>query len=91
MSFRKYLAGGLLGSFTTKAALAAAGTSSVQSFFSTIETAMSTISLTVVTIAVMWAGFKVLFQGNSLQEVAKPLLGGIMIGAAGWIASLFVG
>lgn len=30
-------------------------------------------------------------MGNAFQEVAKPLLGGIMIGSAGWIASLFVG
>ena len=52
---------------------------------------MQTVSLVVVTISVMWAGFRVLFMGNAFQEVAKPLLGGIMIGSAGWIASLFVG
>lgn len=71
--------------------MAAAGTQSVTNFFNTIESTLQTVSLVVVTISVMWAGFRVLFMGNAFQEVAKPLLGGIMIGSAGWIASLFVG
>lgn len=69
----------------------AAGTQSVTNFFNTIQGTLQTVSLVVVTISVMWAGFRVLFMGNAFQEVAKPLLGGIMIGSAGWIASLFVG
>lgn len=73
-------------------ARAAAGSgTSVQTFFSTIQSTMQTISITIVTIAVMWAGYKVLFQGDSMREIAKPLLGGIMIGSATWIAGLFVG
>ena len=71
-------------------AFAAGGTANVTTLFDTIKTTMEAVSLIVVTIAVMWAGYKVLFQGNQLQEVAKPLLGGIMIGAAGWIAALLV-
>ena len=81
----------LLGAAAAEPALAAAGTQSVTNFFNTIQVTLQTVSLVVVTISVMWAGFRVLFMGNAFQEVAKPLLGGIMIGSAGWIASLFVG
>ena len=89
--FQKILPLALLTAVAAEPALAAAGTQSVTNFFNTIEGTLQTVSLVVVTISVMWAGFRVLFMGNAFQEVAKPLLGGIMIGSAGWIASLFVG
>lgn len=89
--FQKMLPLALLTAVAAEPALAAAGTQSVTNFFNTIEGTLQTVSLVVVTISVMWAGFRVLFMGNAFQEVAKPLLGGIMIGSAGWIASLFVG
>ena len=88
--FQKILPLALLTAVAAEPALAAAGTQSV-TFFNTIQGTLQTVSLVVVTISVMWAGFRVLFMGNAFQEVAKPLLGGIMIGSAGWIASLFVG
>lgn len=88
---RTILPAALLAVAAAEPALAAAGTQSVTNFFNTIQGTLQTVSLVVVTISVMWAGFRVLFMGNAFQEVAKPLLGGIMIGSAGWIASLFVG
>ena len=91
VAFRKSKRPARISVFTFPAASAAAGTQSVTNFFNTIEGTLQTVSLVVVTISVMWAGFRVLFMGNAFQEVAKPLLGGIMIGSAGWIASLFVG
>ena len=89
--FQKILPLALLTAVAAEPTLAAAGTQSVTNFFNTIQGTLQTVSLVVVTISVMWAGFRVLFMGNAFQEVAKPLLGGIMIGSAGWIASLFVG
>lgn len=80
----------LLAASAAAVAAPGGGTTSVETLFGTIKTTMENVSLVVVTIAVIWAGYKVLFQGNQLQEVAKPLIGGIMIGAAGWIASLLV-
>ena len=88
---QKVLPLALLTAVAAEPTLAAAGTQSVTNFFNTIQGTLQTVSLVVVTISVMWAGFRVLFMGNAFQEVAKPLLGGIMIGSAGWIASLFVG
>ena len=73
--FQKILPLALLTAVAAEPTLAAAGTQSVTNFFNTIQGTLQTVSLVVVTISVMWAGFRVLFMGNS----------------AGWIASLFVG
>lgn len=49
------------------------------------------IQVGVVTLAVIIAGFKVLFQGQTFREVAPIIVGGIIIGAAGEVAKLLVG
>ncbi len=85
------LAPAILGTLLTNVAFAAGGTQSVNNLFQQILDVLQNVSLVVVTIAIIWAGYKVLFVGNSMQEVSKPLLGAIMIGAAPWIAELFVG
>ena len=85
------LAPAILGTLLTNVAFAASGTQSVNNLFQQILDVLQNVSLVVVTIAIIWAGYKVLFVGNSMQEVSKPLLGAIMIGAAPWIAELFVG
>lgn len=72
-------------------AWAAGGTQSVNNLFETFLDVLQGLSVVVVTIAVSWAGYKVLFLGNTMQEVSKPLLGAILIGSAPWIADLFVG
>ena len=43
------------------------------------------------TIAILWAGYKVLFKGAALMEVAGPLMGAVLIGAGPWIAEILVG
>lgn len=78
--------------FAVDFAFAAAGTgSNLSSLFDQIQSQMTIVSLSVVTIAVIWAGYKVLFMGVQLQQVAGPLIGAILIAAAPWIASLIVG
>mgnify|MGYP003520195917 FL=1 len=44
----------------------------------------------VLTIAICWAGYKIMFQGQTLREVAPPLPGAILFAAAGWLAELLV-
>ena len=56
-----------------------------------IQTALDSISVVAVTIAVLIAGYKIIFQGQTFREVAPILVGGIIIGAAGQIASMLVG
>ncbi|MBQ1872804.1 MAG: TrbC/VirB2 family protein [Succinivibrionaceae bacterium] len=44
----------------------------------------------VLTIAVCWAGYKIMFQGQTLREVAPPLLGAILFAGAGYLANLLI-
>ncbi|WP_288644406.1 TrbC/VirB2 family protein [uncultured Helicobacter sp.] len=71
-------------------AFAAGGLSKVDSLMSSISSALYAVGVVVLTIAIMWAGFKIMFQGQTLREVAPPLLGGILIGAASGIAGLLI-
>lgn len=47
------------------------------------------IGVAVITIAIMIAGYKILFQGQTFREVAPILIGGILIGSASSIAGIF--
>ena len=54
-----------------------------------IQTALVTIGLTVLTIAIMFAGYKMVFSGSRFEDVVYILVGGTLIGGAttlaGWI------
>ncbi|OBV30140.1 conjugal transfer protein TraC [Helicobacter sp. CLO-3] len=71
-------------------AFAAGGLDKVNSLMSVVSTALYAVGVVVLTIAIMWAGFKIMFQGQTLREVAPPLLGGILVGAASGIAGLLI-
>lgn len=51
---------------------------------------LMTISVAVVTIAIVWAGFKMIFQGARLADVANVLIGGTLIGGAAAFAGFIV-
>ena len=71
---------------------AAGGTgTTINSLFEQILTILQGLSVVVVTVAIIWAGYKVLFKGAALMEVAGPVMGAILIGAAPWLAELLVG
>lgn len=72
-------------------AASSTGTSSVLTLFTTIENQMRLVATVAMSCIIMWAGYCVMSRGQTLNEVGKLIAGGIMIGAAGWIASLFVG
>lgn len=72
-------------------AFAAAGTQSVNNMFQTILDILKGCSVVVVTIAICWAGYKILFTPAGLQQVWGPVLGAILIAAAPWLADLLVG
>lgn len=56
-----------------------------------ISQGLQAASVVSVTVAVLWAGYKVLFGGQTFREVAPILIGGILIGAAAQIAKMMVG
>jgi type IV secretion system protein VirB2 len=55
-----------------------------------VQAILVTISIAVVTIAIIWAGFKMIFQGARLADVANVLIGGTLIGGAAVFASYIV-
>ncbi|MDK4565485.1 TrbC/VirB2 family protein [Kingella kingae] len=73
------------------AAGGAGGLDGIKSIFTEVMKALDSISLVVVTIAFAIAGYKVVFGGRTIQEVSPILIGGVIIGAAGYLASLTLG
>lgn len=68
----------------------AGGIDKVNSFLENLSTALYGIGAVVLTIAFMWAGFKIMFQGQTLREVAPVLIGGVLVGAASAIAGYII-
>lgn len=79
----------LLASATVMASPAYASFDKATSLITNIQSWLRTISVVVVTIAILVAGYKIIFQGQTFREVAPILVGGIIIGAAAEIAKLF--
>ena len=58
----------------------AQGFDKINTTVTNVQTILVTISIAVVTIAIIWAGFKMIFQGARLSDVANVLIG---VGTAG--------
>ena len=68
----------------------AAGFDKIDTTVTNINTILVTISVAVVTIAFIWAGFKMIFQGARLADVANVLIGGTLVGGAAAFAGYIV-
>lgn len=68
----------------------AQGFQKVNTTVSNVSAILVTIAVAVVTIAIMWAGFKMIFQGARLAEVANVLMGGTLVGGASAFAAFIV-
>ena len=55
-----------------------------------IQTTLIGVSVVCLTIAIIWAGFKMIFQGARLADVANVLIGGTLVGGAAAFASYIV-
>jgi type IV secretion system protein VirB2 len=60
----------------------AQGFDKINTTVTNVNAILVTISIAVVTIAIIWAGFKMIFQGARLADVANILIGGTLIGGA---------
>ena len=69
----------------------AQGFDKINTTVSNVNAILVTISIAVVTIAIIWAGFKMIFQGARLADVANILIGGTLVGGAAAFASYIVG
>jgi type IV secretion system protein VirB2 len=68
----------------------AQGFDRVNTTVTNVQAILVTISIAVVTIAIIWAGFKMIFQGARLADVANVLIGGTLVGGAAAFASYIV-
>lgn len=81
----------LVGSITLSQFAHSAGLSKVNSIMEKVSSALQTAAVVTVTVAVFWAGYKIVFGGQTFREAAPILIGGVVIGSAAQIASLLVG
>ena len=68
----------------------AQGFDKINTTVTNVNAILITISIAVVTIAIIWAGFKMIFQGARLADVANVLIGGRLVGGAAAFASFIV-
>jgi type IV secretion system protein VirB2 len=68
----------------------AQGFDKINTTVTNVNAILVTISIAVVTIAIIWAGFKMIFQGARLADVANVLIGGTLIGGAAAFATYIV-
>ena len=80
--------------FSTLAALPyranAQGFDKINATITNINTILASISVGVLTVAIIWAGYKIMFQGARLADVANILIGGTFVGGAAAFASYIV-
>jgi len=60
-------------------------------FFDNVKGLLNLVSIAVVTIAVIFAGYQIAFAHKRIGDVAPILIGGVLIGAAGQIARMLLG
>lgn len=77
--------------FAAEPAFAQGGLDKVNTFMDNVLSILRGVSITVVTIAIMWAGYKFLFKHADIAECAKILAGGLLIGGAAELARFLLG
>jgi type IV secretion system protein VirB2 len=75
----------------TEPAFAAGGRGDISSFLNTIATVLTSVGVITITIAIMWAGYKIAFGGATFREMGPVLIGGALVGSAAWIAGQLMG
>lgn len=61
-----------------------------KSFFTGISGMLKTISVIVITVAIIFAGYQIAFAHKRISDVAPILLGSLLIGAAATIAAMLM-
>lgn len=66
----------------------AAGLASASSGLNWVQSTLAGFAAIVITIAVTWTGYKIMFEGARFGDVARVLIGAIVIGAAAAIGAV---
>lgn len=96
MSKQKSLMGGISRTAVVLACGAASGgawaqVSRVNQVMTNVQLLLAGVAVTVFTVAIMWAGFKMAFQHAKWSEVSNVVIGGALVGAAGGLAAWLIG
>lgn len=67
-----------------------AACTSILGSMNTVKGVLTAISVVVVTIAVIFAGYQISFAHKRISEVAPVLIGSVLIGGAASIATMFI-
>lgn len=65
--------------------------SKVDTVMTNVQSVLVGVSVTMFTLAFMWAGFKMAFQHAKWSEISNIVIGGIFVGGAAGIAAWLVG
>ena len=65
--------------------------STVNKFFQNVNGLLNIASISVVTIAVIFAGYQIAFAHKRIADVSPILIGGFLIGAAAQVAKMLIG
>ncbi|ENU2792749.1 TrbC/VirB2 family protein [Campylobacter taeniopygiae] len=71
-------------------AFGAGGIDKVNTFMENLSSALYALGAVLLTIAFMWGGSKIMFQGQTLREVAPIFIGGVIFGSASAIAGYII-
>ena len=69
---------------------AGAGLAKVTTTFEQLNTMMLGLGIVVMTMAIMWAGYKMMFQHARFGDIAFIVIGGILVGGAAAFAGWFM-
>ena len=64
--------------------------SRVNTVMSNVQTVLVGVAVTLFTLAIMWAGFKMAFQHAQWSEVSNIVIGGVLVGGASGIAAWLI-
>lgn len=67
-----------------------AASQTVCNFFGNTNSILNLVSVVVVTIAVVFAGYQIAFAHKRIADVAPILIGGVLIGAAGQVSKMLI-
>lgn len=62
----------------------------VNTVMENVQTVLTGVAVTVFTLAIIWAGFKMAFQHSKWSEVSNIVTGGILVGGAAGISSWLI-
>jgi type IV secretion system protein VirB2 len=86
-----------LGQLLAAAGLTAAATmpahaqiQQVTTVMTNVQTVLTGVAVTMFTISIIWAGFKMAFQHAKWSEISNIVIGGILVGGAAAIAAWLI-